>query len=202
MSPYLFIICADGLLTLLRKADRVGMIVGAKVARGTPRVNHLLFTDDSLIFEEVIALGASNLKVVLTTYATCSGQLVNFKKSSLFFSSNVIDSNCWDVGRMLGVTFVDKFEKYLGLSCLVSQDKKYVFASLCDKIKSRIASWNNRFLSIRGREVFVMSTLQAIPTYTMNCFLLPKSFCRELESLLAKFWWQKSGEKKGIHWCS
>lgn len=149
LSPYLFLICAKGLSVLLRKVDRVGIIVDARVARGAPWVNHLLFVDDSLIFWETTTLGASNLKDVLTTYATCSVQLVNFEMSSVFFNSNVITSNHWDVGCILGVLFVDKFEKYLGLPYLVGRDKKYAFASLRDKVKSRIASWNNRFLSTR-----------------------------------------------------
>ncbi|KAA3473813.1 reverse transcriptase [Gossypium australe] len=39
--------------------------------------------------------------------------------------------------------------------------------------------------------------LQAIPTYSMVCFLLPKSFCDELESVIGRFWWQKGRGKKG-----
>lgn len=31
--------------------------------------------------------------------------------------------------------------------------------------------------------------LQAIPTYSMSVFLLPKSLCRKLHYLFAKFWW-------------
>ncbi|KAH1073516.1 hypothetical protein J1N35_025844 [Gossypium stocksii] len=33
------------------------------------------------------------------------------------------------------------------------------------------------------------------------CFLLPKTFCKEIEAVLARFWWQKLTEKRGIHWC-
>ncbi|GMI90175.1 hypothetical protein like AT4G29090 [Hibiscus trionum] len=36
----------------------------------------------------------------------------------------------------------------------------------------------------------------------MSCFLLPKTFCKELENILASFWWRNSKEKRGIHWCS
>lgn len=36
----------------------------------------------------------------------------------------------------------------------------------------------------------------------MACFLLPKSLCVEIEGIFAKFWWQKSRDKKGIHWCT
>ncbi|BFG40546.1 hypothetical protein CerSpe_268200 [Prunus speciosa] len=34
----------------------------------------------------------------------------------------------------------------------------------------------------------------------MNCFILPKSFCDELNSLIAKFWWSGDRSKRKIHW--
>jgi len=36
----------------------------------------------------------------------------------------------------------------------------------------------------------------------MNCFLLPSAVCRDLEAVMARFWWQKKTGKKGLHWCS
>lgn len=66
---------------------------------------------------------------------------------------------------------------------------------------SKIKRWSARFLSIGGREVFIKSVLQVIPTYSMTCFLLPKSFFDELESIMGQFWWQKTHEKCDIHWC-
>lgn len=56
-------------------------------------------------------------------------------------------------------------------------------------------------LSIGGSEVFIKSILQAIPTFAMTWFLLPKSFCKEMEALFARFWWQKPGDRKCLHWC-
>lgn len=57
-------------------------------------------------------------------------------------------------------------------------------------------------MSQGGKEIFVKSVLQSIPTYAMSCFLLPKTFCSELESIIARYWWQKGKGRKGIHWCS
>jgi len=49
LSPYLFLICAEGFSALLQQAERDGRIVGVKVCQSTPSVSHLLFVDDSLI---------------------------------------------------------------------------------------------------------------------------------------------------------
>ncbi|KAL1060367.1 hypothetical protein V6Z11_1Z103800 [Gossypium hirsutum] len=35
----------------------------------------------------------------------------------------------------------------------------------------------------------------------MSCFLLPKTPCGEFENIFAKFWWQKTHGRRGIHWC-
>lgn len=43
---------------------------------------------------------------------------------------------------------------------------------------------------------------QALPIYTMNCFLLPKTLCDELNSIIARFWRSGDGEKRKIHWLS
>lgn len=34
----------------------------------------------------------------------------------------------------------------------------------------------------------------------MSFFLFPKTFCEELEQVVAKFCWHKRGGKQGIHW--
>ncbi|KAA3488818.1 reverse transcriptase [Gossypium australe] len=36
----------------------------------------------------------------------------------------------------------------------------------------------------------------------MACFLIPKTLCKDLEGIIAKFWWQKSRNRKGLHWCA
>ncbi|KAA3461182.1 ABC transporter C family member 10 [Gossypium australe] len=36
----------------------------------------------------------------------------------------------------------------------------------------------------------------------MACFLLPKTLCSDLESIITKFWWQKGHGQRGIHWCT
>jgi hypothetical protein len=52
ISPYLFLLCAEGFSALLTKAKDDGLIRGIKLATSAPRVNHLLFTDDSLLLLE------------------------------------------------------------------------------------------------------------------------------------------------------
>lgn len=88
LSPYLFILCAEGLSGLLQKAENEGKIVGIKVSRGAPSVNHLFFADDSLILMKANNGSAAELKRILDVYGRVSGQMINKKKSSIMFSPN------------------------------------------------------------------------------------------------------------------
>ena len=49
LSPYLFLLCAEGFSALLAKAEEDGLISGVKICRNAPSISHLLFADDSLI---------------------------------------------------------------------------------------------------------------------------------------------------------
>ena len=42
--------------------------------------------------------------------------------------------------------------------------------------------------------------VQAIPTYTPSCFMLPWSLCHEIKVLIHKFWWGQRGDRRKIHW--
>lgn len=120
----------------------------------------------------------------------------------MFFSSNTIDTIRVTISNRLGVKRSNNFEKYLGLPNMVARKKHLAFQHLKDRIKMKIDSWSTLLLSRGVKEVFIKAVLQAIPTYTMTCFLLPKSICKEMEQIIANFWWQKGYERCGIHWCS
>ncbi|CAL9026263.1 unnamed protein product [Prunus brigantina] len=34
----------------------------------------------------------------------------------------------------------------------------------------------------------------------MSCFRIPKGLCKELNGIMARFWWAKAKDKRGIHW--
>lgn len=50
LSPYLFLLCSEGLNGLLQKAVNVGDIRGFSLCKYGPQISHLFFADDSLIF--------------------------------------------------------------------------------------------------------------------------------------------------------
>ncbi|KAA3459022.1 reverse transcriptase [Gossypium australe] len=192
LSPYLFIFCGEGLSALMRLARQKGRIRGVKLVE---------MLHDCILFGDVSNRGINVLKEIFKEYEVCSGQCVNFEKSSVFFSSNVNDQERNLVCQALNVQNSNDPNKYLGLQSMVGRKRKLAFQVLKDRLKQRINSWSTRHISQGGREVFIKAILQAIPTYSMTCFLLPKSLCLELESIMNSFWWNKTNRKRGMHWC-
>ena len=88
LSPYLFLLCAEGLSSLLAHKEEVRGIDGVKVCRNAPSVSHLLFADDSLILMKADMINATLLRQVLDDYCASSGQLVSEGKCIIFFSPN------------------------------------------------------------------------------------------------------------------
>ena len=80
LSPYIFILCGEVLTGLCRKAERDGTLQGIRVARACPRVNHLLFADDTMFFCQANRKSCEKLVQILSEYSKASGQKINKAK--------------------------------------------------------------------------------------------------------------------------
>ncbi|CAN1744284.1 Putative ribonuclease H protein At1g65750 [Linum perenne] len=201
LSPFLFIICAEGLSAIIRQATDRGHLHGVRVCRGAPLVSHLLFADDSFFFFRAEIEEARRMRQLFDQYASASGQLINFEKSGIFFSRSTHTMLQDAISNVLGV--YDPFDrgKYLGLPSVVGRNKKATFQYVKDRVWERIQKWKGRWLSKGGKEVLVKAVLQAIPTYCMNVFVLPVTMIAELERMLNSFWWgTKNSGGQGISW--
>uniref|UniRef100_A0A803PUD0 Reverse transcriptase domain-containing protein n=1 Tax=Cannabis sativa TaxID=3483 RepID=A0A803PUD0_CANSA len=204
LSPYLFLICAEGFSSLLKDYERRHQISGVRVARGAPIVSHMLFADDSYVYCKANVEEASSILQLLHVYELASGQQVNFSKSSIFFSKNTSADTRAQLCNMLQMTEASDNSFYLGLPCIMGRKKNAILGFLKEKMKKKIFNWESRFLSKAGKEVLIRSVAQALPSYAMSVFLLTKEICAELEGLMAKFWWksQSNSTSKGVSWMS
>ncbi|XP_045789329.1 uncharacterized protein LOC123884299 [Trifolium pratense] len=202
LSPYLFILCADVLSGLMKRKAVTGGIHGIKIARQAPKISHLLFADDSLLFARASSTEADVILSVLAEYQQASGQVVNLDKSEVSFSQNVRNEEKDMIRNRMGVKTVDNHSKYLGLPVVFGRSKKLIFSLVIDRVWKKVKGWKENYLSRAGKEILIKAVAQAIPNYIMSCYKLPESCCQEIESMLAKFWWGSKEGKRKIHWMS
>lgn len=62
--------------------------------------------------------------------------------------------------------------------------------------------WKEKSLSQAGKETLIKAVIQAIPTYSMNCFLLPITTCQDIERATARFFWNSTLEERKSHWAA
>ncbi|XP_065626617.1 uncharacterized protein LOC136066363 [Quercus suber] len=74
LSPYLFLLCAEGLSALIQSAVDRGQMEGVQICRCGPRLSHLFFTDDILISCKATLKECDELQQLLAVYEKASGK--------------------------------------------------------------------------------------------------------------------------------
>jgi len=105
-----------------------------------------------------------------------------------------------NIKNLLVVAVTSNYDKYPSLPSFVGRAKKQNFNYIWERIWHKMQGWKERLLSQDSREVLIKAVLQAMPTFTMGCFKIPKSLCKDIESLIQKFWWGYKGDKRKTHW--
>lgn len=83
LSPFLFLLAAEGMSLLMRKAERLQCFEGTEVGRAKVMVTHLQFADDTILMGKASESNAKSLKGMLRLFELASGLKVNYSKSSL-----------------------------------------------------------------------------------------------------------------------
>lgn len=144
------------------------------MARNVPHITHLLFADDSLLFAHANEREAETILKILHSYQAASGQIVNFDKSDMSYIRNMPIQVKEMIYNKIGIKSLNHHAKYLGLPVVFGRSKNEVFSLVQDKVWKKV----------------------------MSCYKVPDGTCKEIESLMAKFWWGSTNSQRKIHWIS
>ncbi|KAL8135470.1 hypothetical protein AgCh_010202 [Apium graveolens] len=197
LSPYLFILCTEGLSAIIRKYETQKLIRGIKICRGALTLTHMFFADDSYIYCQANTIEASNMTTLLHKFKRASGQKVNFEKTSIFFSPKTISSNKEEVCRVLHMQEADEMSKYLGLPDMLSRNKSAIPGFQKDKVKNQVRGWDGRYVVRSVKEILIKFVAQTLPSCAMSVFLLPFDVIKDIERTLAKYWWGSKPDRNG-----
>ena len=103
MLPYLFLLCAEGLVHLIRRSGREGSLQGFSVLKSGPKVSQLFFADDCLLFGRAKRRDCIELMDILKLYGRASRQEVNASKFGILYSKNTKEDDRKSTMEILGI---------------------------------------------------------------------------------------------------
>lgn len=136
-------------------------------------VTDLLFSDASLIFTRASSSDCRELKKIFDCYTAATGQIFNYEKSSMLFSSSTSQREVEEISSIFELTVVSKHEKYLGLPSMVGRAKISFFNDIKLRVLSKLSSWQSKCFSSGGKEILIKAVAQAVPAFAMSVFKIP-----------------------------
>ncbi|KAL9286103.1 putative RNA-directed DNA polymerase [Arabidopsis thaliana] len=169
------------------------------LSQGGPKISHICFADDLILFAEASVSQIRVIRRILETFCIASGQKVSLDKSKIFFSKNVSRDLEKLISKESGIKSTRELGKYLGMPILQRRINKDTFGEVLERVSSRLAGWKGRSLSFAGRLTLTKSVLSLIPIHTMSTISLPQSTLEGLDKLARVFLLGSSAEKKKLH---
>ena len=170
LSPYLLLICSKGLNGLIEHAVENKHIEGVSLCRNGPKISHIFFANDSLLFCRVRVGDVKKIQEILGKYERAFGQKINSDKTTLFFTNNTLNATKEEIKNLLGVAEIKEYERYFGLPTVVGRKKKASLNFIKNRVWGKLQGWKKKLLSQAGKEVLLKAVVQAIPTFAMSCF--------------------------------
>lgn len=167
LSPFLFILCDEGLSTMFRQVELGNHIHGLPFGSRSLQVVHLMFSNDYLIFSRANTSKATYIKSILQRYEGLSGQRVNFTKSTLMLSRNFQWPERERIKHILGVKEGSLEGMYLGMPIHFGRRIALLFQFILERIWKRLSGWKDKILIAKGKETLIKAVIQAIPLYIM-----------------------------------
>lgn len=185
ISPYLFIMVMEVLSKLLEKAagnDNFRLHPNCE----DPRLTHLLFADDLLVFSDGSRHSLSGITSVLADFKEMSGLEMNAAKSDLFFGG-YSEIEVAVLSGLAGIKVGTFPTRYLGLPLNPSRINMATLQPFLEKITSKLHCWTVKTLSYAGKIRLIASEIYGMVNIWSSVFNLPQSFYEKVDSICSAF---------------
>lgn len=191
LSPFLFVIMAEGLGRLTKHALHSQLLKGISI-HNTLATTYQQFVDDNMLFGYQSVQEATTFKALMKDFSDASGTSTNKAKSQIFFfhTPPIIQRA---IAHTLGFTIATLPSNYLGTPLIDSAIKHASWSRLLEKLESHLSSWTYRSLNMANRLVLIKSVLQVMPLYLFSILIAPKWALKRIRDLQRNFPWGTHG---------
>ncbi|XP_075092414.1 uncharacterized protein LOC142172648 [Nicotiana tabacum] len=141
VSPTLFILAAETLSRGLNALHTNLYFYGFGMPKWSPKINHLAYADDMIIFSSSDETSLMLIMQVLNAYEAASGQLVNKTKSTMYLHHLTDMEVVSKVERITGIHRNDFPIIYLGCPIFYARRKLEYYQPLITKAMDKLQSW-------------------------------------------------------------
>jgi hypothetical protein len=194
LAPFLFLLVAEGLGGLMKKAVEINKFRGFPVGNNGLVVSHLQYADDTLCIGEASISNLWSIKAILRGFEMASGLKVNFWKSSIM-GVNVSTDFLRVASAFLNCRVGSIPFKYLGLPIGANPRRMATWEPLLVSLRKRLGAWGNKYVSLGGRITLLNSVLNAIPIFYLSYLKLPVQVWKQIRRMQREFLW---GSRRGI----
>jgi hypothetical protein len=134
----------------------------------------------------------------MVCFEQLSGMKINYNKSNLM-PMNLDEDETMGYAKIFCCKVGSFPFKYLGVPLYYEKFRREDIQPVVDKILNRIPGWKGRLLSYGARLVLLRACLASIPIYLMSLIRFPKWAIESINSHMANFFWDDTGDKHKYH---
>ncbi|XP_070026560.1 uncharacterized protein [Nicotiana sylvestris] len=202
LSPTLFILAAEALFRDLNSLHTNLYFCGFGMPKWSPKINHLSYADDIIIFCLSDETSLRLVMEVLQAYESSSSQQVNKIKSATYMHYLTDNEVINKVERITGIRRQGFPMTCLGCPIFYTRRRGDYYQGLITKVMDKLQSWKGKLLSVGGRAVLIANVLQSILIHMLSAVNPPNYVIKKLHSIFAKFFWSSNIGGSTRHWAS
>lgn len=134
--PYLFLICQELLLDIIRFNIKSSLLRPIKVTLQSLSILHLFYVDDSIFFLEASQSNSISFRYINNNFDTKSGLIINNSKPIFLTSSNVDSRLIGVLDQQLQIKWALNVGKYLGAYFINGKDGRPLMDFILERARN------------------------------------------------------------------